>query len=108
MSRDSAMEVLEEFLEKLGVVFPEKCKELKSSLENIKTIIENLETSVKKLKDENQELKNGNALSIKKAIQSGNREQNETIRNPIYGERGSGILSNILAVVCVLISHILQ
>jgi len=84
------MEFLEEFLQKLGEVFPEKSKELKSSVEIIKTAITNLETTVKKLKEENQELKAGNGLSIKKAIPSGNRNQNETIRNPIYGERGSG------------------
>ncbi|CAG5111798.1 Oidioi.mRNA.OKI2018_I69.chr2.g6071.t1.cds [Oikopleura dioica] len=102
------MEVLEEFLEKLGVVFPEKSKELKSSLENIKTIIENLESSVKKLKDENQELKNGNALSIKKAIQSGNRDQNETIRNPIYGERGSGPIESPRHIVNKSESDIVQ
>jgi hypothetical protein len=84
------MEFLEEFLKKLGEVFPEKSKELKTSVETIKAAITNLETTVKKLTEENQELKARNGLSIKKAIPSGNRNQNETIRNPIYGERGSG------------------
>ena len=62
------MEFLEEFLQKLGEVFPEKSKELKSSVESIKTAITNLETTVKKLTEENQELKARNGLSIKKAI----------------------------------------